>query len=148
MANRRTKRNDTDRDLDRADLAEPVDPDELSQHWLPPYVPQLPFDESARSLAKALWGRSRADWTWCLAKEVAARFPEATEWDQAPGWVAGVLWAAAVDAGMQRSNELWDHILDDITEMTGVIRQTAERRWELIKQVGLDQPAHPPTYWI
>ncbi len=100
------------------------------------------------SLAKALWGRSRADWTWCLAKEVAGRFPEAIQRDQSPGWVAGVLWAAAVDAEMRRTDELWDHILDDITQMTEVNRQTAERRWEFLKEVGLDVPAHPPAYWV
>jgi hypothetical protein len=61
--------------------------------------------------------------------------------------VAGVLWAAAVEAGMQGTDELWRHILDDITAMTGVNRQTAEQRWEFLKGVGLHQPARPPTYW-
>jgi hypothetical protein len=49
---------------------------------------------------------------------------------------------------MQRSDELWDHVLDDITKMTGVSRESAEQRWELLKQIGLDRPAHPPSYWM
>jgi hypothetical protein len=49
---------------------------------------------------------------------------------------------------MDQSNEVWEHILDDITTMTGVSRETAERHWDLIKEVGLDIPAHPPAYWI
>jgi hypothetical protein len=90
--------------------------------------------------------RRRLDVVPC--KGGAARFPEAIQSDQSAGWVAGVLWAAAVDSEMQRTDELWDHILNDITEMTGGDRQTAEQRWELVKEVPLDQPAHPPGYWI
>jgi hypothetical protein len=147
MTTRRSKRQHNTSDLDVANLGEPVDLGELFEHWLPSYVPQLPFDENARSLAKALWGRAYADWTWCLAKEVAAGFPEAIEQDQSAGWVAGVLWAAAVEGGMQSTDELWDHILNDITEMTGASRETAGQRWRSLKEVGLDRPAHPPAYW-
>ena len=35
---------------------------------------------------------------------------------------------------------------DDL-KMTGVSRQSAEERWELIKGAGLDRPMHPPAYW-
>ena len=48
---------------------------------------------------------------------------------------------------MHRTDELWNHILDDITQMTGVNRPAAEQRWELLKEVGLDRPARPPTFW-
>ena len=147
MTNRHGKRQSKDSDLDEASAGEPINAEELFDHWLPTYAPRLSVDENARSLAKALWGHAFADWTWCLAKEVATRFPEATEQDQSPGWVAGVLWAATVEAGVQGTDELWDHVLDDITEMTGVSRETAEQHWRLLKEVGLHQPASPPSYW-
>ena len=147
MTTRRTPRRNKISDLDWAGLAEPVDPDELLWHWLPSYVPSRSVCENAFSLARPLWGKARAEWTWCLAEEVAARFPETNEPNEGRGWVAGVLWAAAVDAGMQRSNELWLHVLADITKMTGVSEQTAELRWQMMNLAGLDVPAHPPSYW-
>jgi hypothetical protein len=147
MTNKRSKQPQEILWLDETQVAEPVDPDELLPHWLPTYVASRSFDDNAFSLARQMLGKARGDWTWCLAKEVVARFPECTVPGQAPGWIAGVLWAASVDAGMQRNDELWDHILDDITKMTGASRQTAEQRWEQLKQVGLDHPATPPSYW-
>ncbi|HZV27187.1 MAG TPA: hypothetical protein VFG00_12955 [Acidothermaceae bacterium] len=146
MTNRRAKRQPIS-DVDEVSLVEASDPRDPFEHWLPTYAPRLPFDENARSLAKALWGRAFADWTWCLAKEVATKIPEAIEHDQSPGWVAGVLCAAAVEAGMKDPDALWDHILNDIVEMTGVDRQIAQQRWELLKAVGLDRPARPPACW-
>ena len=148
MTTRRTKRDDTAPRLDTARLADRADPDDLLEHWLPRYVPGRPFDDNAFSLARPLWGKTRAEWTLCLAWEVAERFPETAESDQGAGWVAGVLWAAAVDEEMQQSDELWEHTLDDITKMTGVSRQSAEQRWELLKGARLDRPVHPSTYWI
>ncbi len=44
--------------------------------------------------------------------------------------------AAVVDA--YRIDEVFVQVID---------RQTAERRWEQLKEVGLNVPAHPPTYW-
>jgi len=148
MTPRRTNRRDAAPSLDTARLAEPADPNDLVEHWLPTYVGGRPFDDNAFSLARPLWGKTRAEWTLCLAWEVAERFPETAQPNQGASWVAGVLWAAAVDADMQQSDELWEHILDDITKMTGVSRQSAEERWELIKGAGLDRPVHPPSYWI
>ena len=147
MTTRNSPRRKKNSDVDRVEPAEHVKLDDWLG-WLPTYVPLRCVADNVFSLARPLLGKAFAEWSWCLAREVAARFPEANDSDQGPGWAAGVLWAATMEAGVLPSNDLWDRILADITKMTGVSRATAEQHWEMLKRVGLEVPASPPAYWL
>ena len=120
--------------------------DELAPHWVPSFAPHRSLDDNVFSLARPLWGKPRAEWALCLAEEVVTRFPEAGG-PAASEWAAGILCAAAVDVGMGSVPDLWDHILGDITAMTGVSRETVLRRWAALDEADLSRPERPPAYW-
>jgi hypothetical protein len=124
---------------------EPVD--ELAPHWVPTYARGTPPEENARYLSRPLWGKARSERVLCLAREVVAAIPQAATLPAARGWVAGVLCVAAVDCDMDRDPALWEHLMGDITTMTGVSRSLAERRWRDLKRAGLTAPKEPPVYW-
>jgi uncharacterized protein YidB (DUF937 family) len=105
------------------------------------------LSENAFSLARPMWGKARAEWTIWLAGDVLQQFPGAGVGKAKRGWVAGILWAAAVDAEMDRSLALWEHVLNDITSMTGASRATAKRRWRDLQQSGLTRPTNAPSWW-
>jgi hypothetical protein len=121
--------------------------DELEPHWLPSFVATRSLSENAFSLARPMWGKARAEWTIWLAGDVLQQFPGAGVGKAKRGWVAGILWAAAVDAEMDRSLALWEHVLNDITSMTGASRATAKRRWRDLQQFGLTRPTNAPSWW-
>lgn len=120
--------------------------DDLGQHDLPRYLPLRSMDENVRLLARPMWGKATSECAWLLAGDVVDDVPSSAMGRTARGWAAGVLCVVAVDVGMRRNGALWQHILNDITTMTGVSRRTALRRWAQLRSRGLLVPKNAPPW--
>lgn len=100
-----------------------VSEDELVPHWVPPFAPARP-----------------------LADDLVAELPHADRGERRE-WTAAILWAAALDAGMDRDEWLWAHVVDDITTATGVLAERARGRFEQVRELGLARPRREPSWW-
>ncbi|MCW2530274.1 MAG: hypothetical protein JWM76_5134 [Pseudonocardiales bacterium] len=113
-------------------------------YWEVSFAPRLSLSDNVRCIGRPLWGKAVSEWTMFLAEDVVARFPDADFGEAARGWAAGLLWVTALDIGLQRTPELWNEVLDDITSLTGTSRELAHERWLLLVQAGLTRPTNPP----
>lgn len=120
--------------------------DELEPHWIPRFAPARSLGDNVFDIARPLWGKARAEWTMWLATDLIAEIPDA-DGEARREWVAAILWAAAIDAGMGRDRELWAHILDDIQTATGVAAECAQLRFDQLRDLVLDRPRNEPPYW-
>jgi hypothetical protein len=134
--------------LEIAPMVDRVRPlvDELAPHPLPAYRPLASMDENVFSLARSLWGKATSECAWLLAKDVIEDIPSAATGRTARGWAAGVLCVVAVDMDMNSDPALWEHVLNDITTMTEVSRETALRRWRELGSRGLMAPRNGPPW--
>ena len=62
-------------------------------------------------------------------------------------WTAAILWAAALDTGMDRDQRLWAHIIEDIATATGVLAERAQGQFDQLRKLGLARPRHEPPWW-
>jgi hypothetical protein len=120
--------------------------DELEWHDTPRYVRHLSMEDNVRRLARSMWGKAISEWAETLVPDVVAAVP-AARGRPARGWVAGILCVTAVEAGMESSPELWDHVVLDIVQMTGRSRELVLRRWRDLQAIGLTAPTSPPSWW-
>lgn len=127
--------------MDFADIAGEVEP-----HWVPRFVPARSLVDNVFSIARPLWGKPRAEWTTWLAEDLVSEVPTADGADRRE-WTAAILWAAALDVGMDRDERLWAHVVDDITVATGVCADCAQERFDQLRGLGLARPRHEPSWW-
>jgi hypothetical protein len=120
--------------------------DELEPHWIPWFAPARSLTDNVFSIARPLWGKAQAEWTMWLATDLVAELPDA-DGDARREWTAAILWAAAIDTGMDCDDDLWAHILDDIETATCVSAERAQLRFDELRALGLDRPRHEPWYW-
>ena len=126
------------------DLA--VSEDELVPHWVPRFAPASSLVDNVFSIARPLWGKARAEWTMWLADDLVAELPDADRADRRE-WAAAILWAAALDTGMDHDQRLWAHIVEDITTATAVLAECAQGQFDQLRELGLARPRHAPPWW-
>lgn len=114
---------------------------------LHPFVPARSLADNCYSMAGPLWGEPWAEWAMRLAGDVAERFPGAGRGKQKRGWAAGILLATAAAAGLRADAYLWVEVLHDVTGLSGVSRQTAERRMREVADAGMTRFRAEPDGW-
>ena len=123
-----------------------VSEDELVPHWVPRFAPARSLVDNVFSIARPLWGKARAEWTMWLADDLVVELPAAGREDRRE-WTAAILWAAALDTGMDRDQRLWAHIVEDIATATGVLAERAQGQFDQLRKLGLARPRHEPSWW-
>jgi len=114
--------------------------------WMASFVPGRSLVDNVFSLTRPLWGKPYAEWAMCLARDLIAE-RVAADGAERREWAAAILWAVALDAGMDRDADLWRRVLVDITTSTGVAEECARERFDQLRDLGLARPRNPPLYW-